>query len=192
MGEKSYVSTLNLLNTCVCAQILSLVKNQGTTLVLILNSEILNDLGLGWERHQLPQYSTQTNTPEDRNGIQIWTIYAKFHDQLTCTYFTQLLNRRPPFGTDILASVADLPQYALNIKEIGVHSDGGRSAVQIDLLIKCGLLSNQSAESKRTKKTRSRAYQTTVVLTLTSDLDLVDLRRIPWVNNVALTPLDIM
>lgn len=80
---------------------------------------------------------------------------------------------------DVLASAADLPQYVLKIKEVGVQSDGGKSAVQIDLLIECGLLSDQSVEPKRTKKPRSRAYQTTAVLTLTSDLDLIDLRRIP-------------
>ncbi|KJA27175.1 hypothetical protein HYPSUDRAFT_75106, partial [Hypholoma sublateritium FD-334 SS-4] len=109
------------------------------------------------------------------NGINSLSTLRK----QTPSRIEMLLNRRPPFGMDVLASAADLPQYALKIKEVGVQSDGGKSAVQIDLLIECGLLSDQSVESKRTKKTRSRAYQTTAVLTLTSDLDLVDLRRIP-------------
>jgi ATP-dependent DNA helicase HFM1/MER3 len=91
----------------------------------------------------------------------------------------QLLNRRPPFGLDVLASVADLPQYTLSIKETDVHSDGGKNPVQVDLHIECSLLEEKSMNFPKTRKQGMRRFQTTAVLTLTSDLDFIDLRRIP-------------
>ncbi|KAF9482800.1 hypothetical protein BDN70DRAFT_392856 [Pholiota conissans] len=90
-----------------------------------------------------------------------------------------LLNRRPPFGLDVLASIADLPCYTLAIKETAIYSDGGKSPVQVDLVIECGLLEQKLVHSSKAKKQRMRAFQTTAVLTLTSDCDLIDLRRIP-------------
>ncbi|KAF8965195.1 P-loop containing nucleoside triphosphate hydrolase protein [Flammula alnicola] len=90
-----------------------------------------------------------------------------------------LLNRRPPFGLDVLASVADMPQYILNIKETRIQSDGGKNPVQVDLLIECALMEDKTTNSVKPKKQRTRSFQMTAVLTLTSDLDLIDLRRIP-------------
>ena len=91
--------------------------------------------------------------------------------------FLQLLNRRPPFGLEILSCLADFPQYVLKVKEVEVHSDGGVNPVQIDLAIECSLLEDKTGSSK-TKK-RLRGFQMTAVLTLTSDNELIDLRRIP-------------
>ncbi|KAF8911062.1 Sec63 Brl domain-containing protein [Gymnopilus junonius] len=89
-----------------------------------------------------------------------------------------LLNRRPPFGLEVLASVAELPQYALTIEEIGVHSDGGRNPVAVELLIKCSLVEETFCTAK-SRKQRNRTFQMTTILTLTSDMGFVDVRRIP-------------
>ncbi|KAJ7137709.1 P-loop containing nucleoside triphosphate hydrolase protein [Mycena epipterygia] len=86
-----------------------------------------------------------------------------------------LLNRRPPFGNEILASVNELPQYTASVKEIEVHSNGGKGPVEIELSITCGLAVGLSSKGKK-QKGRS---QMTAILTLTSDSEMVDFRRIP-------------
>ncbi|KAH9950191.1 P-loop containing nucleoside triphosphate hydrolase protein [Amylocystis lapponica] len=93
----------------------------------------------------------------------------------------RLLNRRPPFGNEILAFVRQLPQYTLKITEVNVTKGGGQQPVAIELSVECGLLVEDSvgAQSKKGKNKRS---DMTVVLTLTSDLDYIDFRRIPTKN----------
>ncbi|KAJ7632951.1 Sec63 Brl domain-containing protein [Roridomyces roridus] len=88
-----------------------------------------------------------------------------------------LLNRRPPFGHEVLASANDLPQYRLSIKQVEVLSNGGKDPVQVDLSITCGLLGDVSSASK-TKKGKFRS-QMTAIITLTSDMEMIDFRRIP-------------
>ena len=91
----------------------------------------------------------------------------------------QLLNRRPPFGLGVLASVAEFPLYSLSVKETGIFSDG-TNPVQVYLLVECGLVDEVSSSIKPKKQNR-HAMSITVVLTLTSDMDLIDFRRIPSV-----------
>ncbi|KAF7337997.1 ATP-dependent DNA helicase MER3 [Mycena venus] len=88
-----------------------------------------------------------------------------------------LLNRRAPFGHEILACVKEFPQYTLAVKEIGVSSNGGKDPVEVELSITCGLAVEQSNGPKG-KKLKGRT-QMTAILTLTSDLEMVDFRRIP-------------
>ncbi|KAJ7578472.1 Sec63 Brl domain-containing protein [Mycena floridula] len=90
-----------------------------------------------------------------------------------------LLNRRTPFGLDMLAAVNAFPNYSLRVTELKVYSYKGKSPVQVDLSIQCGLLSDPSAQPKYNKKQKSRESNMTTVLTLTSGLDLIDFRRIP-------------
>jgi ATP-dependent DNA helicase HFM1/MER3 len=73
--------------------------------------------------------------------------------------------------------VAEFPEYSLSVKETEVSSDSGLSPVQVHLLVECGLSKNTSTSIKPKKQTR----RMTVVLTLTSDMDLIDFRRIPSV-----------
>ncbi|KAI8989727.1 P-loop containing nucleoside triphosphate hydrolase protein [Trametes punicea] len=90
----------------------------------------------------------------------------------------QLLNRKPPFGHDLLASVNQLPRYTVAISEIAtmVRSDG----VEVDLSVECGLIQDTKVpKSKRTKK--QKRWDMTLVLTLTSDNTFVDFRRISTV-----------
>ncbi|KAE9393645.1 P-loop containing nucleoside triphosphate hydrolase protein [Gymnopus androsaceus JB14] len=65
-----------------------------------------------------------------------------------------LLNRKPPF----------------------VHSDGGRTPVDVELSIECGLA--EETGPTKAKKQKSRFTHMTSVLTLTSDNVFVDFRRI--------------
>ena len=91
----------------------------------------------------------------------------------------QLLNRRPPFGYSVLASVAEFPLYSLSVKETDIFSDG-TDPVQVHLLVECGLVDEISPSIKPKKQSR-HAMSITVVLTLTSDMEMIDFRRIPSV-----------
>ena len=91
----------------------------------------------------------------------------------------QLLNRRPPFGYSVLASVAEFPLYSLSVKETDNFSDG-TNPVQVHLLVECGLVDEISPSIKPKKQSR-HAMSITVVLTLTSDMEMIDFRRIPSV-----------
>lgn len=92
--------------------------------------------------------------------------------------FIQLLNRRPPFGHEILAAVHQLPQYKLDIIEVDVTSYDGNRAVEVELSVECGLEIHGGSLTKA-KKSKSRVSDMTVLLTVNSDLDFIDFRRIP-------------
>ncbi|KAI0780632.1 P-loop containing nucleoside triphosphate hydrolase protein [Trametes elegans] len=86
-----------------------------------------------------------------------------------------ILNRKPPFGHDLIASVNQLPQYMLTIAELDVSPQ--EDGVDVELSIECGLTRDpKSAKSKKLKK--QKRWDMTIVLTLTSDNDFVDFRRI--------------
>jgi hypothetical protein len=65
----------------------------------------------------------------------------------------------------------------LEITELEVTSNGGKTAVEIDLSIECRLVAEQANRSKA-KKQKARGINMTAILTLTSDMDLIDFRRI--------------
>jgi len=73
----------------------------------------------------------------------------------------------------------EYPQYSLSITENEVQSDGGKNPVQIELSIACALVEEGESLVSKTKRQKARSFQMTAVLTLTSDNDLIDLRRIP-------------
>ncbi|KAJ3571066.1 hypothetical protein NP233_g4001 [Leucocoprinus birnbaumii] len=85
-----------------------------------------------------------------------------------------LLNRKAPFGHEVLASAAEIPQFALDASRVSVKSDGGKTPVQLEVSIQCSL-KNQASAAKPKKK--SRYHDMTTILTITSDLDLIDFRR---------------
>ena len=72
-----------------------------------------------------------------------------------------------------------LPQYVLHIAEKDVTPSNGSSALEVELLVDCGL---KNAPDSRPKKPKGKLIDMTAVLTLTSDLDFVDFRRIPYVE----------
>lgn len=94
---------------------------------------------------------------------------------------TQLLNRNPPFGTQLLAAASQIPQYSLNITENKASPSKNGGPVEVELSIQCSLAVVPSIpRSASTKKPSHRGTWTTV-LTMTSDDILLDFRRIPWV-----------
>jgi ATP-dependent DNA helicase HFM1/MER3 len=81
----------------------------------------------------------------------------------------------------VLASARELPEYSLKITEVDVaSSSGGEDPVEVELLIECSLVVDQSTSGAlKAKKQKGRGTNMTTVLTLTSDLDFIDFRRIP-------------
>jgi ATP-dependent DNA helicase HFM1/MER3 len=88
----------------------------------------------------------------------------------------KLFNRRPPFGYDILECLRQFPQYKLNFIPTSVESRKGKGPVEVDLDIECGLMQELA---KSNKKGRGRMVEMTSVLTMTSDNEYIDYRRIP-------------
>ena len=91
----------------------------------------------------------------------------------------QLLNRRPPFGDSVIAAARELPQYSLKITEASILTCGGDKPVTIELKIECGLADISETTSTKNKKNKRPSLGMTAVLTLTSDNEFVDFRRIP-------------
>ncbi|KAF8643832.1 hypothetical protein AX16_008849 [Volvariella volvacea WC 439] len=86
-----------------------------------------------------------------------------------------LLNRRTPFGQDVLASAAEIPQYALQVNPIAVRTPGGGEPVEVEFSVECRLLTHDL----KSKKAKNHSYSMTAILTVTSELQLVDFRRTP-------------
>ncbi|KAL5532870.1 HFM1 [Sanghuangporus sanghuang] len=89
-----------------------------------------------------------------------------------------LLSRRPPYGHEVLQQVQDMPHYGLSISvdRNGVTSYSGKKAVSIELNVECSLL--QALPGRKKFKQKTKFLGMTNVLTTTSDLDLIDFRRI--------------
>lgn len=108
-------------------------------------------------------------------------MYIPAHSLLALTE-TQVLNRRPPFGQELLISAKELPQYFLKVSETQLTpSVDGTEPLQVELSIDCSLLPNSSIGTTKLKKQKGRNYSMTTVLTVTSDLEFIDYRRIPSV-----------
>ena len=93
----------------------------------------------------------------------------------------QLLNKKQASGHKILSIVRELPQYSVTIHELAIaHTtvDSG-NAVDVEVDIQCSV-SLDGASSSKSKGQKSRHYQDmTYILTVTSDLEFIDFRRIP-------------
>lgn len=87
----------------------------------------------------------------------------------------QLLNRKSPFGYEVLAAVNQLPQFTLDVIEDGVSTR--KNGVEVDLSIVCGLVREVKAYGSKKNKKHKR-HNMAMVLTLTSDNNLIDFRRI--------------
>ena len=81
---------------------------------------------------------------------------------------------------EVLTSARELPYYSLTISELSVTSNGGKAPVEVDLLVECRLAEDSSYVS-RSRKHKGHASDMTAVLTLTSDMEFLDFRRIPYV-----------
>ncbi|KAF8997948.1 P-loop containing nucleoside triphosphate hydrolase protein [Hymenopellis radicata] len=142
-------------------------------------------------RHCMFRFATCTRTQPDRlrcltakawedrpvvlaeHGITSLNILRK-QDSLR---LETLLNRRPPFGLEMLALVREFPLYTLRVLQTDVRTSNGQQPVEIDLTIECGI-EDDHGNSKTSKKSKGRSQNMTAILTLTSDMDLLDFRRI--------------
>jgi ATP-dependent DNA helicase HFM1/MER3 len=80
-----------------------------------------------------------------------------------------------------LSSVREFPQYSVTIRELAVaHSTvTSDNAVDVEVEIQCSV-SLEGASLSKSKVQKGRHYHDmTYILTLTSDLDFIDFRRIP-------------
>lgn len=89
-----------------------------------------------------------------------------------------------------MASVHELPQYSVQITEDDLTSYDGKKPVTAELTIGCGLLEDIS--KSKTKKQRGRSLGMTSILTVTSELELIDFRRISCVYHRALTEVEVV
>ncbi|KAG8980181.1 Sec63, partial [Tulasnella sp. 427] len=89
-----------------------------------------------------------------------------------------LLNRKPPLGNDILEEVSALPKYRLKINEEVLTHSGGTEPVVASLAIEVGL--DGPLTTPREKKAPILGFAS--VLTVTSDMEFIDYRRIPVRN----------
>ncbi|THG99966.1 hypothetical protein EW026_g2490 [Hermanssonia centrifuga] len=87
-----------------------------------------------------------------------------------------LLGRRPPFGNEILALIKQLPRYSLNVTQTNVNPSDGKNPVEVDISVDCGLLEEAGCGDRKKNKTKAR--NATLIVTVTSDLDFIDFRRI--------------
>ncbi|TCD63539.1 Sec63 [Steccherinum ochraceum] len=88
----------------------------------------------------------------------------------------QLMNRKPPFGNELLAKLKNYPRYTLSVTEASVTPSDGQSPVEVELSIQCGLVQEGGFMPK---KKPMRGGEWTVVFACNSDLDYIDFRRTP-------------
>lgn len=69
----------------------------------------------------------------------------------------------------------------MNISQTKLTKGSANEPVIVDLSIDCSLVM-EDAPAIKSKKTKNKRYDMTAVLTLTSDLDYVDFRRIPYAD----------
>lgn len=88
-----------------------------------------------------------------------------------------MLNRRPPFGHEVLAFVKSLPEYFIQVEEISITKSDGASPVEVELSITVGVNDDTGVDVAKSKKGKPKFRDWTMILSLTSDLDFVDFRR---------------
>ncbi|KAG2077885.1 P-loop containing nucleoside triphosphate hydrolase protein [Suillus decipiens] len=89
----------------------------------------------------------------------------------------ELLNRRSPFGSEVLLAANELPNYFLTLTEVKVSPSDGKSPVEVELSVECGLRLDKRV-STGSKKQKRGGFDMTTLLTITSDLVFIDFRRI--------------
>ncbi|TEB26532.1 P-loop containing nucleoside triphosphate hydrolase protein, partial [Coprinellus micaceus] len=91
-----------------------------------------------------------------------------------------LLKRAPPFGHKVVGLAEAMPRYCVSLQEIDVHLGGGKQPVEVEISITCALANPQQYGVKPSdyKGKSRRTYDMTSVLTISSDYDFVDYRRI--------------
>jgi ATP-dependent DNA helicase HFM1/MER3 len=78
-----------------------------------------------------------------------------------------------------MQKLAELPRYRLEVSQLSAAQSGGKGPVFIVLRVACGLITDAHNKYKAKK---GQGYDSSFVLTVTSDLDFVDFRRVPYVD----------
>lgn len=73
-----------------------------------------------------------------------------------------------------------MPRYSLNVEEVDIHLSHGKQPVEVELAITCGVANapQLGMKLKDYKGKPKRSYEMTSVLTISSDQDFIDYRRI--------------
>lgn len=91
------------------------------------------------------------------------------------TMTIQLLNRRPPFGSEVLAAANEMPDFQVKVVDETVKTFGGKKDIECTLTIECSCTVQHSKQKRRKQKT---SLGPASVITLTSDDAYIDFRRI--------------
>ncbi|GJJ12341.1 hypothetical protein Clacol_006582 [Clathrus columnatus] len=156
----------------------ALVKKHGP--VLRAGMETIRSLsGKAWEDRpivlrQIEQIGEKSIKVLTQNNIKTLAALRK----VTPSQLELLLNRRPPFGDQVLSTVSELPQYCLSVLDSFVQSSGKNKPIVVELTIECKLSEDTNKTRKNTKH-RFASLGMTSILTLTNELAFVDFRRIP-------------
>ncbi|KAF8605451.1 P-loop containing nucleoside triphosphate hydrolase protein [Ceratobasidium sp. AG-I] len=86
-----------------------------------------------------------------------------------------LLNRRAPFGSDIISIVRSLPTYTISVEKTSVVTNHAEGTIDIALSIS---VSAKIAPSSLARSSKNFDTRTSSVLTISSDNQLIDFRRI--------------
>jgi hypothetical protein len=92
----------------------------------------------------------------------------------------QLLNKKQASGHKILFAVRELPQYSVTIHEQAVARTPETSCkgVDVEVDIQCSVTLGGASATSKAQKSR-HYYDMTHILTVTSDFEFIDFRRIP-------------
>ncbi|KAI9446595.1 P-loop containing nucleoside triphosphate hydrolase protein [Lactarius indigo] len=93
-------------------------------------------------------------------------------------YIDMLLNKKQASGHKILSAVRELPQYSVTIDELSVVHSTSDSPIDVELDIKCSVSWERASSKPKAHKNR-HFVDMTYILTVTSDLEFIDFRRIP-------------
>ncbi|EUC66319.1 P-loop nucleoside triphosphate hydrolase, putative [Rhizoctonia solani AG-3 Rhs1AP] len=86
-----------------------------------------------------------------------------------------LLNRRPPFGSDIISSSRTLPSYSIIVEELTSTTNKAANTVDVELLV---TVSAECTSAKDNHAPKGFDARVTSILTITSDNQFIDFRRI--------------
>ncbi|OCH92100.1 P-loop containing nucleoside triphosphate hydrolase protein, partial [Obba rivulosa] len=134
---------------------------------------VLRQLDQIGEKSSVPPYLLIPNNILAQNGITSFDILRVENPMR----LEALLNRKPPFGHELIASAKEFPQYQLGITEVDVAASDGKRPLQVELTIECSAVLPKATNAKQ-KKAKQKGLDMTVVLTLTSDMEFIDFRRI--------------
>ncbi|KAJ1309146.1 hypothetical protein OPQ81_004819 [Rhizoctonia solani] len=155
----------------------ALVTKNGS--VMINGMSLMRSLnGKAWEDRpgvlkQLDGIGEKSYKVLAENGIT--TIKSLSAQNPNRIEMVKLLNRRPPFGSDIISSARTLPAYSVLVEELSSTANKVAKTVEVELLV---TVSVKCASLKDNHAPKGFDARVTSILTITSDNQFIDFRRI--------------